>query len=841
MNKPLPPLPTERLLERNTFNIQVSVSKKKLAMSDKAENALSYSSLKHLHLYIDQLLHFAYLNGQRSYLDVIFSLVLKIAKDTSYPSSIQLHIFMSDLTGSEDCSCDYVTGVTQGVKLFDTEDLVATPSTIYFKAPKKDHNQLLNIIRMAVFAGIHLRLESQVFRDFLIPSQQLDTEKGSIAAKGNADPEDAKKSTKESKSIKSAVTRFLSRSHSNHDDNSPLSLSDITQSMDSRTRFRRQVHEIKSILLSISAECTYPLPFVYEKLCAEEKRAFDSSTALWDDDDNNAFTDSNSISLFSSKTGKVSLATKLSLNNLISSNNSIRGIYQHQRIRVSHEVFFEKAATHGTNPSTNRHLCSSNKSFVMDFYRKFGGNEDFTIASFLQALYWKCTGETPEKQHDDENPPLHHLSFILNGKSKVPICSHKHCGNPMLDHIYSFTHGSRRINFRVEKAKKNSLLAVNNQEVYSKDHLSIVSWGTCAICGQSTPRIYLTDMSKAYSFAKYLENLFYTDNFALTKKGDQGSLCTHTDSILNTLRFFQIGDVIFRVDCSESQLYSIQVPRIQCEGDVQGRTSFESVTESTDLRRTLDSTGLEFPYTQSTKLQMKDAVRLDVTKFFMSVKEVITHFEELTGYMNYIHLAPSHEKDSLDQAERKQGSLLHTLKSIKRSLKSTSIKLSCSPGRRNHRQESERNGASETLGPTCELPSAPVAHSTLEALTKNLLVREHVLYDALKSSPSNILNEFRTGPFGDEITFAVRTLCEWSATFLVQHISWNSSRLQDENFQEWNLKEVVRRLQIPAYIHFDYLHFQRSEEIASLCVAPPGSSILVHNQEPSSLLAFALR
>lgn len=151
----------------------------------------------------------------------------------------------------------------------------------------------------------------------------------------------------------------------------------------------------------------------------------------------------------------------------------------------------------------------------------------------------------PETPPTTTDPPesRHSESSFFSRSSHTRQCSKFHgCQQPLVDHVFSFTHGTGRIH------------VYTNTEPTTRS--TIMTCISCNVCDASTPYIELSEQAASYSFSKYLELLFYSKKLASPEP-----FCEH--SKLVPIRTFLYKNVSFKFMHENTTVYGLQLPRLQ--------------------------------------------------------------------------------------------------------------------------------------------------------------------------------------------------------------------------------------------------------------------------------------
>ncbi|OAD08562.1 hypothetical protein MUCCIDRAFT_158764 [Mucor lusitanicus CBS 277.49] len=316
-------------------------------------------------------------------------------------------------------------------------------------------------------------------------------------------------------------------------------------------------------------------------------------------------------------------------------------------------------------------------------------------------------------------------------------CSKFHgCQQPLIDHIFSFTHGVARIN----------VYASSESTCVKHDKDKIVTWLACSVCDASTTPLLLSSEAAAFSFAKYLELLFYSSKLAAPE-----SFCAHTASkyaannTKSTInRCFMYNGIVFKFTYEDAKYYELRAPRIQIAPEtlVSDRLTFVAP-------RVGVSTLLEWKH--------KSAER-DVDLFFQSIR---AHLDLLNHY-------------TIAESRRKTRSLGTETSTAKQQLQS-------------------------------ELRALDLE---IRGLSKRLDADHQAMLYALADTSLNELNDFRR-------YFAIQS------ESIIQYLT---------DWQQLKCDEVTDACgwDSPDYISQKTVH----------CF--PGSSVLVREDEPTSIIAYSL-
>lgn len=363
--------------------------------------------------------------------------------------------------------------------------------------------------------------------------------------------------------------------------------------------------------------------------------------------------------------------------------------------------------------------------------------------------------ETPNPLHSTQTRPdaLHHekpsessiytlATPLLSSSRSSTMLSHRQCSKfhgcqqPLIDHIFSFTHGIGRIN----------VYASTESTCVRHDKDKIVTWLVCSVCDASTRPLVLSNQAASFSFAKYLELLFYS-----TKLASPESFCAHTTSkraannTKSTIsRCFLHNGIAFKFSYEDARYYELRAPRIQIAPEALVSDKLTFVAPRVGV-----STLMEWKH--------KSAER-DVDLFFQSIR---AHLDLLNHY-------------TIAESRRKTRSLGNETSTAKQQLQSESRALD----------------------------------SEIRGLSKRLDADHQAMLYALADTSLNELNDFRRY-FAIQSESIIHYLTEWQqlkCDEVTDACGWDS----------------------PDYISQKTVH----------CF--PGSSVLVREDEPTSIIAYSL-
>lgn len=206
-------------------------------------------------------------------------------------------------------------------------------------------------------------------------------------------------------------------------------------------------------------------------------------------------------------------------------------------------------------------------------------------------------------------------------------CSKFHgCNQLLLNHVYSFAHGIGKLNVYTN----------TDLTCIAADKDRITSWISCNICDQSTPHLVLDERTDKFSFAKYLELIFYSSKLAAPEP-----FCEHTTEKIdrnNITRNFLYNGITVKFIYEDAKFYELRVPRIQMANDEPAPLSF---SEFTTPRLGLDVL----------KEWKNKSASQDVDSFFESVR---THLDMLNHYTKAEGRRKIRQFQNADHAAAKQ-------------------------------------------------------------------------------------------------------------------------------------------------------------------------------------------
>ncbi|RIB16873.1 hypothetical protein C2G38_2038203 [Gigaspora rosea] len=483
--------------------------------------------------------------------------------------------------------------------------------TIVLKGSKR--NGIDKIIELMVFVVCNLKLELCLYRDHFIKRDEIDDiqdaeevkntlrssrrhSKSSLFGwlmkhgnlqtykeftKSNEKRERREKNEKREKHEKrerrgssSSLARWTSISRTSSltkGSRSSISVVDFDDDtiMLTKSNFSKVINQMETSILSVSPGVRFPPPHLLMKL-KEEETNINPSLA----DINVDFTVSTEkyrtyAPLF--RSGHISLDFKTGLSYLMTQhNNTLKGVFKHQSISCSYARFLSPNSTV---------LCHNHEIITMDYYNKTNNHMDKSLGELIDEICDKA----------------------------YAMCENKSCEHRGIDHISTYTHNNGRISIIIEDSQDLSLKAFAYQ---------IVMWTQCKLCSTKSPVFIMSRSTYLYSFAKYLELLYYNEDFTCK------DLCPHVELRDQMLRCFRRGNFLVKIEYEYVDLFEMRLPKFQVSLDKQVASSIEDV----ENLFTIDNDDAKRLYNET---------RLEITYFYLSVKQHITSLED---YLRSLHI-----------------------------------------------------------------------------------------------------------------------------------------------------------------------------------------------------------
>ncbi|AQZ11038.1 FAB1 (YFR019W) [Zygosaccharomyces parabailii] len=135
--------------------------------------------------------------------------------------------------------------------------------------------------------------------------------------------------------------------------------------------------------------------------------------------------------------------------------------------------------------------------------------------------------------------------FIENVIATASYPCRQGCGGLLIDHYRSYVHGRGKVDVLIEKF----------QTRLPKLKDIILTWSYCKKCGTSTPILQMSEKTWNYSFGKYLEVMFWSNNEGVTGIGN----CTH-DFTKEHVKYFGYNDLVARMEYSALEVHELVTP-----------------------------------------------------------------------------------------------------------------------------------------------------------------------------------------------------------------------------------------------------------------------------------------
>ncbi|KAH8835651.1 hypothetical protein DL96DRAFT_1575071 [Flagelloscypha sp. PMI_526] len=174
-------------------------------------------------------------------------------------------------------------------------------------------------------------------------------------------------------------------------------------------------------------------------------------------------------------------------------------------------------------------------------YMTFYGENDCTLGHFVEQMVKRTVQQ------------------FLDPKA---VCTGKGCEQPLSRHCKVYVHNGTRLVIAAEQWDGQ----IKNQSLYYPHPDTIMTWSTCRVCGSVTPFIPVSMEMQKYSFAKFIELLFYPTDVKLV----QGAGCQHNIYEFHT-RYFALKGLTVRFQTDSVTLYEPVYPpsRIRVRPETQ--------------------------------------------------------------------------------------------------------------------------------------------------------------------------------------------------------------------------------------------------------------------------------
>lgn len=557
---------------------------------------LDARSKAHVRALVHQALKEVYVSDMEGWEKVIVEVALEIAQDIPYVLDIigkqntnsleeePLHHIIKITTEPTGVPQDsrYVPGPGEGQVA--SEDVKKEPrllelgGTVILNGNAKDLAKVERVTELVVFLVCNLKLEMYLFLDhFATRPEQTETR--------------MPRSPVPPRRIGRSILNWI-RGENVEDGSSSLKRSTSPEGIvDGSNRFDRAIRQIEKTIISASPDVVFPPPHLLVRLRDEESslnalRAMDErrlSYAVEDVDATSKFSSwgSNtsakkrySSASLSSRTSHISVDSKAGLGYLMTNNNSINGVIKHQSVTFAYSYYFS-----GSNIP-----CRPPEILTIEYYQKSGEHyQDRTLGQFVELLCNKAKG----------------------------LCPDAMCKKPMGHHVITYTHNRGRISVSVQEAPAGFGSPSNNQQIYM--------WTGCKECDATTDVIPMSAGSWHYSFAKYLELLYYNPHFVCR------TVCPHIDARERVRRFFRLRDQIVIFSYDSIDLFEMRVPKIQVSPDYYfDEAHYLSGSGSDSDGEDIEPFGID-------GAQALDSTRMEIMYFYGSVKDYIQSLQSATG------------------------------------------------------------------------------------------------------------------------------------------------------------------------------------------------------------------
>ncbi|KAF9352006.1 hypothetical protein BGX26_010091 [Mortierella sp. AD094] len=410
--------------------------------------------------------------------------------------------------------------------------------------------------------------------------------------------------------------------------------------------------------------------------------------------------------------------------------------------------------------------------------------------SFSYSYYWSATAAAPchppnlitveyyRKEGQYEDMGLGEMiEFIC--KRAYSKCSDPTCEHKRLEHISTYTHGEARINITVEQPRPDSATNFDSEEFtpFLSNNKTIAVWTRCKMCKARTKPKALSRASRLYSFGKYLELLLYAQHF---EPGPR-PLCDHMVTKDTIARCFLYRGLVVTFEFESIDLFEMRISRLQVHEDFHAMPRFDP--GHTDEDKHEYSTAYSTSTGPSSRVSM---LSVSLNSDYITEKEQVSSLDATR--LEILHFYESCKKIIVVMEQH-----LGETKSVS---KYANNKLSNS------------SNAAATMD-----PAKKVALGRLDELGERWKADEFDLYDQLKRISICRLNDLRNR-FGECIKRTMRSMEAWQKEYNPESLKPSKKGALD-----WVL---------PEYFMQDALH------------AFPGSSVIVREDEPSSIIASTL-
>ncbi|CAG8467606.1 2144_t:CDS:10 [Racocetra fulgida] len=330
--------------------------------------------------------------------------------------------------------------------------------------------------------------------------------------------------------------------------------------------FAKVISQMETSILSVSPGVKFPPPHLLMRLEEEETDSRSNNETNISINFNNVWDSIEKYRTYAPlfRSGQVSLDFKTGLSYLMTKNsNTLRGVFKHQSISCSYARFW--------SPDSPV-LCHNHEIITMDYYNKINSNIDKSLGEIIDEICDKA----------------------------YETCEYKTCEHRGIDHKSTYTHNDGRISLVVEESPDPKLKAFTNQ---------IFMWTQCKLCSEKSSVFIMSRSTYFYSFAKYLELLYYNEDFTCK------NLCPHVELRYPLLRCFRRGKFVVKVEYEHVDLFEMRLPKFQISLDKQAASSIKEVNQL-------------FAIDDEDAKRLHNETRLEITYFYLSIKRHITLLEE---------------------------------------------------------------------------------------------------------------------------------------------------------------------------------------------------------------------
>lgn len=189
-------------------------------------------------------------------------------------------------------------------------------------------------------------------------------------------------------------------------------------------------------------------------------------------------------------------------------------------------------------------------------------------------------------------------------------CTASRCDHSMINHYRQYVHGNGQVNIHVDR-QQSKLRGMRN---------TILMWSFCKICKQETPVTPMSVNSWKYSFAKYLEMIFW--GRALVPRA---GICPHNIHRDHT-RYFGFKDLAVRVEYHPINVMEVIVPNNliswKVEKDITTKNSeFERIEHSLNRYYSSVSTRIESIKLDNVDPEKVVECRTEISHFKQRIKD----------------------------------------------------------------------------------------------------------------------------------------------------------------------------------------------------------------------------